>query len=331
MPVHGEQSTMSENPILDAVFHSWNIQVIWTACRLGVFTRVEDEALGVEELTRDLHCDRRLLQALLEACVAMGLLHRVGGGYRNAHCSSAYLVEGRPMYLGHILEVQASGATRWAGLYETVRTGEAAPAAGEIGEGEPRFTLAMNDLGTHAEAAALAASVDLSDARHLVDIGCGSGLYSITLCRHFPRLRATLVDRQTVLETTAKLVAGSGVADRIALRPGDMTRGPLGLDADVALLSDSLYYEPGESMGVLRAVHDALRPGGTLILRGYYADPEGSESEFGAIFRVHLLLCEPARTPPTAADLVRMMSETGFENIRRFALTARSTCLLATR
>ncbi|NJN63904.1 MAG: hypothetical protein HC882_02845, partial [Acidobacteria bacterium] len=63
--------------------------------------------------------------------------------------------------------------------------------------------------------------------------------------------------------------------------------------------------------------------------RGYYPDPGGSESAFGAVFRLNLLLSNPARVPPTAADIVRALEAAGFCRVQRFPLTPRSTCFVA--
>lgn len=322
---------MGDNPILDAVFSTWRISVIRTACRLGVFSRLEGGSMSAAQLARGSNCVPQLLEALLDACVALGLLCREGDAYLNSHSSRAYLVEGSPLYLGHILEVQARGAARWERLLELVRTGRTPTLPDEVDEQDPVFTLAMNDLGMHGEAAALAGAVDLSGCRTLLDVGCGSGLYAITLCRHYPQLAAILIDREQVLRTTRSLVAASGLADRIRTRVGDMTTDSFGEGLDAVLLSDSLYHEPEVSRRILRSAHAALRPGGTVMIRGYYSDPGVSEPLFGAIFRLNLLLFDPDRTPPTAADIASWLSEAGFRDVCRFALTERSTCFVATR
>ncbi len=117
--------------------------------------------------------------------------------------------------------------------------------------GERRFTLAMHALGLLGEAAALEEAVDLTGRRDLIDVGCGSGVYSIHLCRRYPELRATLLDRPAVLEVAEEIVAASGVAERIALRPGDMLSDSYGEGRDVVLLSDVLYLASGKCLDAM--------------------------------------------------------------------------------
>jgi SAM-dependent methyltransferase len=320
---------MVVNPILDAVFHSWRMNVITTASRLDLFSRLEGGEMDAGQLARETGSVPHLLEALLEACVAMGLLLRRHGLYRNSHLSSAHLVKGRPLYVGHILEIQARGALRWGRLLHVVTTGETPEGPDEVGEQHPLFTRAMNDLGMLQEASALAAAVDLSDCRSLVDLGCGSGLYSITLCRCFPQLAATLVDREQVLATTDGMVTSAGLADRIRTRAGDIESDPIGEGVDAVLLSDSLYYDETTATRILTTAHEALREGGILIIRGYYAAPGASEPLFGAIFRLNLLLFEPHRTPPSLGDITAWVGAVGFREVRTFALTEKSSCVLA--
>ncbi|HVP14149.1 MAG TPA: class I SAM-dependent methyltransferase [Terriglobales bacterium] len=322
---------MSENPVFDAVFQSWRTSVIRTACGLGVFSRLENGPLSAGALALELGCVPRLLEAVLDACVGMGLLTRAAACYRNSHLSGAYLVEGRPLYLGHILEVQARDAALWDRLLDVVRTGEVPRVRAGAAEDDPVFTMAMNDLGAHEEAETLAGAVDLSGCCTLLDVGCGSGLYAIALCRRNPRLRATLIDREQVLRTTRAMVAASGMAERIETRAADMRECDFGSERDAILLSDSLYDDHDVARRVLRAVHAALAPGGRVIVRGYYPDPGESESAFGALFRLNLLISDPARTPPTAPDVAALLAENRFVDIRRFPLTERSTCLLGNR
>jgi SAM-dependent methyltransferase len=307
---------MVSNPILAAVFHSWRMSVITTASRLELFTTLDRGGASVETLAGETGCVPHLLQALLDACVAMGLLRRDGTDYHNTHLSSAHLVQGRPLYVGHILEIQARGALRWGRLFDLLTTGEAPQGPDELGEQHPLFTRAMNDLGMYNEAAALASAVDLSDCRSLADLGCGSGLYSIHLCRRFPQLRATLVDRETVLPTTREHVAASGLQDRIRFRVGDLETDAVEAGVDAVLFSDSLYYEE----------ETAKR-----ILRGYYSDPGASEPLFGAIFRLNLLLFDPVRKPPALDDIRSWLADVGFRDLRAFALTEKSTCVCAVK
>ncbi len=322
---------MVGNPILDAVFHSWRMSVVTTASRLEIFSHLEGGGLDAAVLARKTHSVPHLLEALLDAGVAMGLLVREGNAYRNSHISSAYLVPERPLYVGHILEIQSRGAARWNQLQHMVTTGEAPEGEGELGEQHATFTRAMNDLGMLGEASALASAVDLSGCKTLVELGCGSGLYSITLCQHNPKLEATLVDLEPVLPTTKQFISKSGVSDRIRTREGNLVTDTIGENIDAVLFSDSLYYDEDKTLGILKTAHKALAPGGQIILRGYYADPGGSETLFGAVFKLNLLFFDPNRKAPNVNDLKAWLGQAGFKKPQAIPITEQSVCLVGTK
>jgi predicted nicotinamide N-methyase len=306
--------------------------VLFAAGRLKIFTLLATKGMTVAELAERLDARTQLLPALLDACAAMELLRVKDGLYENSHVSDAYLVEGKPLYMGDLIELQANDAAQWQGLYDAILGRREVAKATVQTELDPRgFTLAMNNLAMLGEAEALAAAVDLSGCRTMADIGCGSGIYSVTLCRHYPDLHAVLLDRKETLETTREIVRWHNLQDRIDTRPADITQDAYGQNLDVVLLSDVLYQDEAISKTILRSAYGALAVGGRLVVRGYYSDPEGSQPLFGALFSVMLLLSDPNREPITLPGVQAWIEETRFKSVKTFALTERSTCLIAAK
>ena len=62
----------------------------------------------------------------------------------------------------------------------------------------------------------------MGGVRVLLDVGGGTGLYSIAFLQKNPGLRAIVWDRPEVLKVAAEMAATCGVADRLECRPGDM-------------------------------------------------------------------------------------------------------------
>jgi SAM-dependent methyltransferase len=323
---------LSHDDILDLVFSPWPTQALFAASRLGIFTTLAQEPMTAAELGRRVGTRSHAFPALLDACVAMGLLHRTEDRYANSHLSDAHLVEGRPLYMGDFIDLLAFESPQWNVLYDALANKpHARPQTNESDFGRRRFTLAMHNLAMNGEATALAAAVDLDACKSMADVGCGSGMYSVALCCRWPGLRVTLLDHPDVLDTARDIVRQHGLADRIELRPADMTSDPYGQDLDAVLLSDVLYQNKATCLTILRSAYDALADGGRLVIRGYYCAPGGSESAFGALFALKLQLENPDREPISVATLSDWLGQTGFRKIHAFALTPRSTCLIATR
>ncbi len=321
---------MTESKLLDLVFNPWSSHALFTGCRLRIFTLLAGTPMSDKELGQQAGATSRAFTALLDACVGMGLLRSKDGVYSNTHISDAYLVEGRPVYLGDLIEVQAAEAADWHRLSDVIgaRGGEQSSTPRQ--EVDPRrFTLAMHNIAMLGEAEALAAAVDLSGAKEMADVGCGSGMYSVALCRRHPGLKAILLDRREVLEVAREIVEGHGLQDRITTREADITKDAYGEDLDAVLLSDVLYQDEATCKRILRSAHGALRNGGRLVVRGYFSDPEGSNPLFGALFVLKLLLSDPTREPISVAKLRGWVEEAGFHHVESFALTQRSTCFAA--
>lgn len=323
---------MFENRMLDLVFAPWCTNVVFAANRLRVFTLLADDELTAVELGERIGGGSQLLTAALDACVAMGLLLRNGDRYRNSHLSYAYLVEGKPQYISDFIDVQACLPGDGRALAEAVAAGRDSVAGlSEVDLGCRRFTLGMHGLAMQGDAEALATAVDLSGCSSMADVGCGSGAYSFTLCRHYACLRSRLLDRPEVLEVAGELARREGLEDRIELCPGDITACTYGDGLDAVLLSDVLYQDKPTCVRILRSAREALTDGGKLIIRGYYSDPNGSESLFGALFVINVQLLDEGREPITLARLRNWVGEAGFKDITTFTVTSRSTCLVAVR
>ena len=315
--------------LLDLLTAHRRLRVIAVACELGLFTHLAKKPLTATELAGRSGVKKDPLKVLLEVCVSCNLLGLKHGRYTNKSIADMYLVDGQPLYLGHVIHLFDSEATEWQGLTELLRTGVLPADISEVDVGARRFTLAMHGLGASGEAEALAEMAPLDNCRDLIDVGCGSGIYSIALCRRFPKLRATLIDREEVIATTQELVNASGCVDRISLTDADITCSEYGHHRDAVLLSDVLYSTEEICLTLLRSAFRSLAPGGRLIVRGYYSDPDSNHPLWGALFDLKRLLCHDERVPFTHTRLRDWIAQVGFTEIEIARLTELSSLILA--
>lgn len=312
------------------LFAPWATYTVYTASKLKIFNFLAVRPMKVEELAEAVGAVPRFLKALLDACAVMGFLLRRENTFENSRLSSLYLVEGNPYYLGDIIEVLSIEAESWKRLYDLMKKGEDADILGTESETEPhRFTMGMNNLALIGEADALAQSLNLSGVQKMADVGCGSGIYSIILCRRFPELQAVLLDKPEVLKTTREMIKKSNLQHRIRMRPVDITIDAYGRSLDLVLISDVLYYEKSICFKVLRSALRSLSQGGLLVVRGYYSEPGGSDSLFGSLFNLGRLLFDPTREILTISLLTQWLNQLGFQDIDTFPLTEMSTCFIA--
>jgi predicted O-methyltransferase YrrM len=132
------------------------------------------------------------------------------------------------------------------------------------------FTLALAGRAKNV-APILATRVSLESARLLLDVGGGTGIYSIACLQNNPRLRAVVWDRSEVLKIAAEMASQYGVSDRLELCAGDMFGDPVPAGADVVLLSNILHdWDVGECQALLARCAAALPVGGKLLIHDVY-------------------------------------------------------------
>ena len=118
------------------------------------------------------------------------------------------------------------------------------------------------------------------------------------LCRSFPNLRAVVADLPGTLKITRRILREFDVSGRVSTLAADVVRDPIkGGPYDVALLSNILHGEDeATDAGLLRRVHDAVNPGGLLVVKEHCMSPDRTEPEHSAVFALALLLGTRGRT-----------------------------------
>lgn len=185
---------------------------------LDLFTRLSSRPQNLDSLARKAGVRPNQLLTLMTALVCLGLVVRDGEVYANAPASDAYLARHSPKYYGDylrlqidkqvyhsLLELTASFRGERKGFYETFL---ADPEQAEL------FSRAQH-VGSLGPAQVLAGQIPLGDRGTLLDVGGGSGAFSITLCQRNPQLTATILAGRDYVD---RACAPSRAAPRAACR-----------------------------------------------------------------------------------------------------------------
>jgi O-methyltransferase domain len=279
--------SVDPTPIFE-VFRGNHATELLTAAvaHLNVFGRLVGRSMTCDELRRDLDLAERPAAVLLTALRAMGLL-AVDGDARLGltPLARAHLVPGGPFdvsdYVG--LAAESPGVRE---MVERLRTNRPAGAAEEKGaafiyrEGiesamereatARQLTLALAGRAKNV-APLLAERVPLADAKRLLDVGGGTGIYSVACLRKNPGLRAVVWDRPEVLKVASEFAETYKVADRLECRAGDMFHDPVPADCDVMLLSNVLHdWDVPECRTLIGRCAAALPSGGRLLVHDVF-------------------------------------------------------------
>jgi predicted O-methyltransferase YrrM len=133
-----------------------------------------------------------------------------------------------------------------------------------------RFTLALAGRAKNV-APVLAARLDLTGVDVVLDVGGGTGIYTIALLQKHQRLRGRVWDRPEVLKVAAEMAAAYGVAERLELLPGDMFADPVPTGAQAILLSNILHdWDVPTCQTLVNRLAGALPRGGRLLIHDVF-------------------------------------------------------------
>ncbi len=107
----------------------------------------------------------------------------------------------------------------------------------------------------------------------VLDLGAGSGVWSIAIAQQLPQVRVTAVDWPQVIPVTKKVAARYGLTGRYTFVGGDLHSANFGQGHSIATLGH-IFHSDGEirSRQLLSKTFDALAPGGTIAIAEILVD-----------------------------------------------------------
>ena len=136
-----------------------------------------------------------------------------------------------------------------------------------------RLTLALAGRAKNV-APSLAAQIDLNHTSTLLDLGGGTGIYSIACLQKYPHLKAIVFDHPQVLKVAEEMGQAYGVADRLFFQPGDMFVDPLP-ECETILLSNVLHdWDIPECEKLVARCADRIPKGGQVIIHDVFLDDD---------------------------------------------------------
>ena len=155
-------------------------------------------------------------------------------------------------------------------------------------------------------------AVDLRRHRCLLDVGGGEGRFVQQAAEHAPHLQLMLFDLPAVAERARERLTRAGLGRRCTVHGGDFAQDGLPAGADIISLIRVAFDPPDERvLAVLRAVHTALPPGGTVVLAEPMSGTPGAEPMGEAYFGFYLMAMGRGR-PRTPEHLGRLLAAAGF-------------------
>jgi SAM-dependent methyltransferase len=267
--------------------------------------------------------------------VALGVCEVKDRVYRNAPLGDAFLVPGRPGYLGDEEGAMfRANLPAWSQLTTLARTGEPAHEidSPQMLEFWTALTPAIGRRGRPVAEEAVRLLKLTEGAPSLLDVGGGAALYSLALLRQNDRAQATQLDWPHVNRIAQTEIDAAGLSSRFRTIDGDFRTTPPGGPYDVAVLSNILHQESEESgLDLMKRLHAALKPGGRLLVSEFVVDDGRAGPPASLMFSLNMLANTRGGRAYERSHLGRLVREAGFDEPSFHRVGPVSTLAVATR
>ena len=162
----------------------------------------------------------------------------------------------------------------------------------------------------------------LSGAK-VADVACGVGWAAISLARAYPNVTVDGFDLdEPSIELARRNAQEAGVADRVTFETRDAADPALRGAYDFATVIEAIH-DLSQPVAVLGAIHEMLKPGGTLIVADERTEDAftAPASETERLFYAYSVLCclPSAMDDPSSAATGTVMRRSTFEDYARKA------------
>lgn len=299
-----------------------------TALELDIFTAVADAATA-EQIARKIDADPRATATLLNALVALGVLAKSGDKYENTPETARFFVQGSKDNHRNGLLHTANIWHRWSTLTEAVRKGTPVPIAQDHkSDWNANFIHGMQ-RNAKDRAPLVVKAIGTVGVRRILDLGGGSGAYSIAFAKNNPDIHCEILDLPEVIPLTSDYVSKAGLSSQITVRPGDMLHDDFGIGYDIVMLNAICHmFSEEQNRQIFRRAHRALKPNGRLVVQDFVLNNEKTGPTHAALFSINMLVSTEAGASYSEKEYTDWIKAAGFTTVSRINLPGPSSLMV---
>lgn len=277
----------------------------------GLLAEVMGPLQPAEEYARKLGLDGRAVHRVLTALAAFGMIQQEENRFGLAPTAGLEFLF-LPKVVQGLLE-------QFAQLPHFLKTGTPIAWMDEsLQQCETTYSQVAADMGRGFAAAAvqLAAKLDLQP-RSILDVGYGSGVWSLAIAARFKDAHVTGLDFPAVVPAFEDRARALGCSDRIATLPGNMWELEIPIaQFDLVVLANVLRLVPAASAGKLVSrLATAIKPGGRMLLIDAFAHGTPEKNLLNALYSLHLALRTRSGQTHAPAQAIEWMQSAGFTSV----------------
>lgn len=317
-------------PLVDdtAIWNNWmsmyQVPAMTVALELEIFESLDAHPDSAEGLAERRDFDVRALRALLPMLLQQGLLQLHDGRYQLNQLSRTYLLKSSPYCWNGLFGRLAKSSPTHKLLLETVnrereKAAKSRPVdgweSGHVDMALARDVTAFMHSHSMAAAVGMTHSYDFSRTERMLDVGGGSGCFSIAVANALPDAHCTVMELPTICELARGYIAAAGVADRVDTTVVDMFRQAWPQGYDTHFFSNIFHDWSFDTCRELaKHSYAALPAGGRLLLHEMLLDDGGLTPKPAVAFSL-LMAMGTLGQQFTFGQLQEILASAGFRNI----------------
>lgn len=330
VPESGDPAVVDPAPIMRVASGFMAAKHLFAANELGLFEALADAPAAIEALAARTGLTPRAARISADAMVALELLERDGDLYRNSGVAAQFLAGRTPADLRPFLRFwDRVSYPAWEALATCLSSGPPVEVF-DLDDDLQAITSAGIEAVLMGPARALAHAVDFTLSSRILDIGGGTGSWSIAVAQAHPHIRATVLELPVVAEIARGRVGEAHLTERVDVAVGDAMAGELPEGHDAFLVANLIHYwAPDDNRDLLRRIRAVAPSGARLLLADFWTDPTHTEPVHAALmageFAVHLR----AGDVYSVVEMVSWLEQTGWRFVEHVPLAGPQSLIVA--
>lgn len=308
----------------------WESKILFTAINLKVFTVLHKRKRKASDIANVLSLNLSATSKFLDALVSLKLLKKESNYYKNTVFSNSYLVEDKDTYLGHMVHHCGNLWKYWSNFEESLKSGS--PVVSKLSNKSlsykhrlKDYVYAMHDIGSMV-AGEIANYIEISHYKNMLDLGGGSGAYSIVFTKNNPQLRATIMELSDVLRHTKKFIQKAKAEKQINTISGNCIEDYFGKEEyDLILISNLIHiYDPLNNKKIINKAFQALIKEGKIVVHNLFLNNDKTSPKEATLFNLNMLIGTVSGRVYTQIEVKNWLKEIGFKDIKSYPTTLKT-------
>jgi 2-polyprenyl-3-methyl-5-hydroxy-6-metoxy-1,4-benzoquinol methylase len=305
------------------------LPAVTAADETGMFASLAERPATASELAQTLDLNGRAVGVVLPMLDSLGLTRSRQGRHFLTDVARHYLVPTSPFYWGGAFYLSRTNGPYHQIVVDLLRKRTESILAedydsplqtwhaeaweqGQINPEQARIMAGVMHSHSLPSAVGLARWLDLRGVQRLLDVGGGSGCFSIALAQSNPALRCTVMDLPAMCAIADEHVRAAGLSDRVETQAVDMFRHEWPGGHDAVFFSNVFHdWQIEVCVQLAKRAHAALPPGGRIFVHEMLVDEGAAGLRSPAAFSL-LMLVASGGQGFTATDLRSILERAGF-------------------